>query len=113
MEHINKFDELKFFAEVKKCPNLFFGKPSLLSLRDHMFGMSYAFSVCDYENQLRYFYLFTDWYYKNLTDKNGYACWWNHILYISGNDDAAAFHSFFRIFEQYLKDVHNVSLPEV
>ncbi len=113
MEHINKFDELNFFAEVKKCPNKFFGKPSLLSLRDYIFGMNRAFSICNLDNQFQYFQLFTGWYYKNLTDKNGYACWWNHILYISGNDDVMAFYSFFRIFEHYLKDIHNLFLPEV
>lgn len=113
MESIGKFDELEFFAEVKKCPNKFFGKPSLLSLRDYIFGMSHAFSACNRENQFVFFYSFTQWYYNNQSDKNGYVCWWNHLLYTNGNDDAAAFHSFFRIFEQYLKDVHNVSLPEV
>ena len=109
----NNFDELNFFAEVKKRPNLFFGKPSILSLKDFISGMSHAFSACNYENQFKLFSSFTQWYYDNLTDKNGYACWWNHIMYISGGDDVAAFHSFFRIFEQYLKDVHNVSLPEI
>lgn len=112
MKHTNNFDELNFFAEIKKCPNMFLGKPSLLSLRDYIFGMSYAFSVCNCDNQFKYFNSFKDWYYNNQSDKNGYVCWWNHILYINGNDDALAFHSFFRIFEQYLKDVHNVSLPE-
>lgn len=113
MKTTNNFDELKFFAEVKKRPCLFFGKPSLLSLRDNIFGMDYAFTICNYENPFKYFYLFEDWYCNNLTDKNGYACWWNHLIYISGGDDREAFHSFFRIFEQYLKDVHNVNLPEV
>lgn len=113
MEHINNFDELKFFAEVKKRPNLFFGKASLISLRDQIWGMYYAFSVCNYENPFYYFDLFKDWYHKELTDKNGYACWWNHLIYISGGDDMEAFHYFFRVFEQYLKDVHNVSLPEM
>lgn len=113
MNAVNNFDELKFFAEAKKRPNLFFGKPSLLSLRDQIFGMAYAFSVCNYDNQFKYFQLFKDWYYSNLTDKNGYACWWNHILYINGNDDAEAFYRFFDMFEQYLKDVHDMSLPEV
>ncbi len=34
-------------------------------------------------------------------------------MYISGNNDAYAFESFFREFEKYLRDVHNVCLPEV
>lgn len=54
------------------------------------------------------------WYHEEIIkDLNGYACWWNHILYTSGNDDAYAFESFFREFEKYLRDVHNVCLPEI
>ena len=45
MKTTNNFDELKFFAEVKKQPCLFFGNPSLISLRDQIYGMYYAFSV--------------------------------------------------------------------
>ena len=41
----NNFDELNFFAEVKKRPNLFFGKPSILSLRDFIAGMSHAYCL--------------------------------------------------------------------
>lgn len=112
MEHTNNFDELNFFAKIKKCPNMFFGKPSILSLRDYISGMYHAFSVCNYDNQFKYFNSFKDWYHNNQADKNGYVCWWNHILYINGNDDIEAFHRFFRIFEQYLQEVHSVSLPE-
>lgn len=109
-----KFDELVFFAQVKKRPGIFLGKPSLLSLRDNLFGMEYAFSFCGPESRLKYFSQFIKWYHEEtLKDLNGYACWWNHILYISGNDDAYAFDSFFNIFEQYLRDVHNVCFPEV
>ena len=112
MESTNKFDELSFFAEVKKRPNLLLGKTSIISLRDFIFGMDYAFSACNRENQFKLFRSFTQWYYNNQADKNGYMCWWNHLLFTNGSDDAAAFHSFFRIFEQYLQDVHNVSLSE-
>ena len=113
MNNANKFDELNFFAEVKKRPNLFFGKPSLLSLRDYIFGMEHAFSVCYSEDQLKYYHKFTQWYYNNSPDKNGYVCWWNHILYISGNFDDQAFNRFFYIFEKYLKEEHNLYLPEI
>lgn len=41
----NNFDELNFFAEVKKRPNMFFGKPSILSLRDFIAGMSHAYCL--------------------------------------------------------------------
>ena len=70
-----KFDELMFFAQVKKRPALFFGKPSLLSFRDQLSGMEYAFSFCYKERQLKYFYMFVEWYQKEvLKDLNGYAC---------------------------------------
>lgn len=109
-----KFEELKFFAEVKQRPGMHLGEPSLLSFRDQLFGMQYAFSFCAQESPLKYFNLFVEWYHKEiLKDQNGYACWWNHILYTSGNDDSRAFMSFFRFFEGYLRDVHHVSLPEV
>ena len=110
----SKFDELVFFAQVKKIPALYFGKPSLLSFRDQLFGMKYAFSFCCQESPLKYFNLFVTWYHEEIIkDLNGYACWWNHILYTSGNNDAYAFESFFIEFEKYLRDVHNVCLPEV
>ena len=113
MNRENRFDELRFFAQVKKRPGMFLGKTSLISLRDYYFGMQHAFDICTGENQFKYFGLFTDWYFENVVmDENGYACWWNHLLYVSGNNDDMAFHNFFREFEQYLKDFHNLSLPE-
>lgn len=108
-----EFDELAFFAQVKKKPGLFLGKPSLLSFRDQLFGMDYAFSYYCQESPLKYFKLFVTWYHEEiLKDRNGYACWWNHILYTSGNDDVYAFESFFRIFEGYLRKVHHIYLPD-
>jgi len=93
---------------------MFLGLPSLLSLRDNLIGMGYAFTYCSNEDPLKYFHLFIAWYHETiLSDKNGYACWWNHILYTSGNDDAYAFDVFFNRFEQYLRDEHNLYLPEV
>ena len=110
----SKFDELAFFARVKKMPGYFLGKPSLLSLRDQLFGMDYAFSFYNQETPLKYFRLFVEWYHKEMfEDLDGYNCWWNHLLYISGNNDARAFDFFFNTFEQYLQDIHNVCFPEV
>ena len=107
------FDELAFFADVKNRPGVYFGKPSLLSLRDQLFGMDFAFSYCTSEHPLKYIWLFVKWYHKEvLEDSNEYACWWNHILYISGNNDEYAFEVFFQKFECYLRDVHNICLPE-
>lgn len=109
----DKFNELVFFSQVKKRPGMFLGKTSLLSLRDQLFGMQYAFSFHCEETPLYYFGLFVNWYQKEIIkDSNGYGCWWNHILYTSGNDDTLAFHSFFRIFEGYLRNMHTVCLPE-
>jgi len=109
-----KFDELEFFAQVKKRPGLFLGEPSFLSFRDQLFGMEYAFSFYSKEKPMKYLNCFIQWYHEEiLKDQNGYACWWNHILYTSGNHDAYAFVSFFQIFERYLRDVHNICLPEV
>lgn len=108
------FDELEFFANVKKRPGVYLGMPSLLSLRDQLFGMEYAFSFYTQESPLRHFNSFVTWYHKKiLKDLNGYACWWNHILYTSGNHDSYAFESFFRIFERYLREIHNVNLTEI
>ena len=108
------FNELVFFATIKKKPKLYLGATSLLSFRDQLFGMSYAFSFCYKESPFQYFHSFIEWYHKEIIkDINGYACWWNHILYTSGNDDEYAFESFFIEFERYLRDVHNVCLPEV
>lgn len=108
-----QFDELRFFAQMKKRPGLFLGKPSLLSLRDQLFGMGYAFSCCCKEDPLFCFHSFVEWYHEEaLEDKNGYACWWNHILYTSGNDDTYAFYAFFTAFEAYLQEKQGLSLPD-
>lgn len=109
-----KFDELMFFAQIKKRPGVFLGTPSLRSFRDQLFGMDYAFSFHVQESPLKYFHSFIAWYHKEIIkDPSGYACWWNHILYTSANDDAFAFESFFRIFERYIYDVHHLCLPDV
>ncbi len=114
MRETNRFDELLFFAQMKKRPGLYLGEPSLLSLRDHLFGMENAFSYTTVENPLHYFHTFIVWYHETiLNDKNSYACWWNHILYISGNDDRLAFECFYSSFERNLMEVHHISLPEV
>jgi len=110
-----EFDELIFFAKVKKRPGVFFGRKSLMSLRDQLFGMIYAFSVCGHPDALKLFSAFIE-YYNNklfLSDQSGYVCWWNHILYTSGGMDDIAFDSFYRKFETYLLEEHNLVLPEV
>lgn len=64
---------------------------------------------------LKYIHDFTDWYNHCLfaaDDPNGYACRWNHILYINGNADSLAFDDFYREFEAYLQNKHNLCLPE-
>ena len=113
MEKAVTFDELALLSKIKTKPGLYFGRPSLKSLRDMLGGMSYAFSVCGQPDALFYFSHFTKWYNAQLMekDKNGYACWWNYILYISGGFDDQAFFNFFRAFEKYLMDVHKLTLP--
>ncbi len=112
-EEKHEFDELRFFASVKNRPGMYFGEPSLLSMRDYLNGMKHAFHFCGYEDKFRYFNLFREWYMENvIKDENSYAAWWNHMLYISGNHDRWAFELFFREFEKYLSDVHNLFLPE-
>lgn len=113
-ESTRRFDELEFFAKVKKKPGLFFGRSSFRSFCDMQAGMEYAFFICDLEHQFKYFHLFIDWYQETIVKvKTGYASWSNHILYTSGNRDDLALDSFFRWFERYLRDVHNLCLPEV
>ena len=90
------FDELMFFAQVKEKPGLYMGKKSLLSLRDYIFGMHHAFAFYSAEKQFVYFTEFVQWYMDEvIRDKNGYAAWWNHMLYTSGNHDDRAFDHFF------------------
>ena len=89
-------------------PGMFLGDRSLLSLKTHLFGMDYAFSFYTSQTPLTYFNLFIQWYHKEIiNDLNGYACWWNQFLYISGNNDACAFDAFYVHFERYLRDIHN------
>ena len=110
-----EFDELIFFAEVKKRLGMFLGRKSLISLRDQLFGMIYAFSACGYPDALKFFKAFIE-YYNNklfLTDQNGYVCWWNRILYTSGGMDDLAFDQFYRDFSEYLLKEYNLKLPEV
>lgn len=109
-----KFDELSFFSKIKHCPAIFLGKKSLVSLRDYIAGMNYAFSIYIAENQFKYFHEFIDWYHHNQMDcLSGYSCWWNYILYTSGNDDSLAFDEFFKEFECYLSNVHHRILSTV
>ena len=82
MHDRQEFDELKFFADVKKKPGVYYGNPSLLSLRDQLPGMEYASSFYADETPLRYFRAFVTWYQnEKVDDQNGYACLWNHLLY--------------------------------
>lgn len=113
MENAQRFDELQFFAQVKKRPGAWLGRPSLLSLRDQLFGMRYAFDLCGQKNALKYFFSFVKWYEAGqVGNENGFACWWDHMLYISGNNDEQAFDTFFRCFEGYLEEHHGIALPE-
>lgn len=92
----SKWEELMLFAQIKARPGLWLGEKSLLSLRDHLFGMQHAFRLCLHEDPMEYLSGFIEWYQgRVIGDFNGYASWWNHILYTSGNRDAEAFDEFF------------------
>jgi len=107
------FDELAFLAQIKERPGMYFGRPSLRSMADMIFGMHHAFCLCGREDQFSIFHAFIDWYHEEvLKDQNGYACWWNHLIYLSGGEDLEAFDGFFRVFERYLQDVHGKTLPK-
>ncbi len=111
------FDELGLLCQIKARPEIFLGKKSLLSLRDFLFGVDYGISAAKNEryrgSNLPFFDGFIHWYIRRFVqDENGYAAWWNHILYTSGNDDALAFDSFFMYFERYLKEEHACGLSE-
>ena len=111
------FDELGLLHRIKARPEIFFGKKSLLSLRDFLFGVDYGISAAKNEHyrgaNLPFFTGFVSWYISRFVrDQNGYAAWWNHLLYTSGNDDALAFDGFFQLFERYLKEEHSISLTE-
>ena len=59
-----------------------------------------------------YFDKFVTWYDENyVKDSNGYAVWWNHILYASANNDDLAFDSFFHYFGLYLREQHEIVFP--
>ena len=110
-----EFNELVFFSRVKKRPGVFLGRKSLTSLRDQLFGMIYAFSVCGHPDALKFFKGFIEYYNSRLfiNDQNGYVCWWNHLLYTSGGMDDMAFDAFYGQFEAYLLDEHSLKLPVV
>ena len=101
---MERFDELKFFAEIKKRPGMFLGSKSINLLVAYINGIRHH----AYDN-------FNDWYMKKhkIEDKNGYVIWWNHILYVCANSDYHAFDRFISEFEEYIAEIYNVKLPEV
>ncbi len=107
-----EFDELYFFASIKKRPGMYLGEKSLLSLRDCLHGMCYAFHAFGQDDALKYFDSFVRWYNAEVLHFSaGYACWWNHLMYISGGSASLAFDMFFREFEKHLKEKHDLTLP--
>ena len=110
-----EFDELLFLAQIKKRPGMYLGRKSLTGLRDYLSGMHHGFAACGRSDALKWSVSFADYYNNQLfqNDQNGYACWWNHLLYISGNMDDAAFDAYFMKFEAYILEKHDLKLPEV
>ena len=108
-----EFSELQHLAKIKARPGMYLGRPSLERLRERLWGMEEAFRLCGQRDQLKYFFAYTQWYQENrVKDGNGYASWFNHMMYTSGLNDEEAFHSFFRGFERWLKEQHGLMLPD-
>ncbi|MBQ6373064.1 MAG: hypothetical protein IJJ45_01110 [Clostridia bacterium] len=106
-----RFDELQFFSRLRAKPGLFLGGRRITGLRDMIAGIGYAFDYADGVFPL--FEGFVDWYRENhIKDDHGYAAWWNHLLYANGGRDDRAFDDFMDLFEGYLRDQHQLSLPE-
>ncbi len=53
-----KFNELEFFAQLKKRPAIYLGTQSLLHLRTFIFGMYYAFDFHSEDDNFFYFHSF-------------------------------------------------------
>ena len=114
------FDELALLRQLKDRPGIFFGKKSLLSLRDFLWGVDYGLDIAangQYKGQTHFpilFEGFVPWYIRRyVKDENGYAAWWNHLLYISGNRDDWAFDRFFSYLEEYLNsELHRTLAQE-
>lgn len=110
------FHELDFFAKVKKRPGLYLIEKSFHSLRHVIFGISYAFVFCcKMKDPFVLLDGFVQWYEASAFGpvRNGYECWWNRIVYESGNSDALAFDLFYDLFENYLKEECSLALPDV
>ncbi|MCM1183120.1 MAG: hypothetical protein NC337_07085 [Roseburia sp.] len=110
---MNEFDELRFWTIIKTRPELYLGQKSIVRLDIFIKGISYALNYSS--STFPYFDAFNDWYMEKqkVDNRRGYVIWWNHILYINGNQDDVAFDFFVKYFEKYLKEIHNVTLPEV
>ena len=113
MEHPREFDELAFFAGVKRYTGLYMGSKSLTRLRAFLDGMYWAFAYGKKEDAFPLFHAFADWYQREvIRDENGYASWCNHMLYVSAYHEELAFDYFFKRFERYLKERYGLELPE-
>ena len=113
---MERFDELKFFAEIKKRPGMFLGSKSINLLVAYINGIGHhAYVNNPYISPVLIYDNFNDWYMKKhkIEDKNGYVIWWNHILYVCANSDYHAFDRFISEFEEYIAEIYNVKLPEV
>ena len=110
---MNEFNELRFWAKIKKRPELYLGQRSIVRLDIFIKGISYALNYN--HDTFSYFNGFDDWYMeKQKADiRNGYVDRKSVVQGINGNQDDVAFDFFIRYFEKYLKEIHNVTLPDV
>ena len=107
-----ELEMLTMMAKMKTKPGVFFGRKSLMSLRDQLWGMMYAFDICGHEEAMKYFRSFTETYNAKLLEKGSCSAWWHHILNESGESDEEAFDLFFRRFECFLWNEYGLKLPE-
>lgn len=106
------YDELTLLAQRKARPGIYYGEPSLRALRDEMAGRELACSLCGQGDLLKVYCGFMEWYEQRyLPDTGDHAKWWNHLTYLAGGDDRAAFRLFFVRFEAYLAEM-GMALPE-
>ena len=114
-------NELQLISRIKEKPYLYFGRRSLVGLRDFLFGVRVGANAAperpgEAVTALPYYHAFIDEYSKALWQRegrNGYVCWWNHMLYVAGGSDATAFDVFFHAFERWLREERGAALPAV
>ena len=111
-------NELQLLSRLKDRPELYLGRRSLIGLRDFLNGVriganAFREEIGEAAPVVPNYDAFIEAYSADLwrrEGRNGYVCWWNHMLYVAGGDDALAFDTFFHCFEAWLRDERGSSL---